>query len=257
MSNYRGITFFDLDGTLLDARSKITPEVTQAIQTLKKNNILPVIATGRTEAEIKAIMLDSDITSAITMNGSYISVAGKEIHSEKITADECQRMLDHVNLQGHQLAFYNHQHIWCTAHTQTMIDAYNYVHSEVPEINSQAFLDHPINMMLILSESGDAYYHEHFPDLTFYRNGPYSIDTVKKGISKGIGVKRLKQELNLSNVPTFGFGDGPNDFSLLDACDHKIAMGNAYEELKELSTFITKKNTEGGIVHALKHFDLI
>jgi len=34
-------------------------------------------------------------------------------------------------------------------------------------------------------------------------------------------------------------------------------MGNAYDELKELATFITKKNTEGGIVHALKHFELI
>ena len=166
-------------------------------------------------------------------------------------------MLEHVQIQGHQLSFYNHQHIWCTAHTQTMIDAYNFIHSNVPEINPQAYLDHPINMLLILSQSGDEYYHEQFPDLTFYRNGPYSIDTVKKGISKGAGVKRLKQELNLVDVPTFGFGDGPNDFSLLEACDNKIAMGNAYNDLKELSTFITKKNTEGGIVHALKHFDLI
>lgn len=257
MSNYRAITFFDLDGTLLDAQSKITPEVAQAIKALKENNVLPVIATGRTEAEIKHIMSDSGITSAVTMNGSYISVDGKEIHSEKIAVDECQKMVEHVKHQGHQLSFYNHQHIWCTAHTQTMIDAYKYIHSDVPEINPQAFLNHPINMLLILSESGDEYYHERFPDLTFYRNGPYSIDTVKKGISKGAGVNRLKQEMNLSNVPTFGFGDGPNDFALLEACDNKIAMGNAYDDLKELSTFITKKNTDGGIVHALKHFDLI
>lgn len=54
-------------------------------------------------------------------------------------------------------------------------------------------------------------------------------------------MKRLKQELNLVDVPTFGFGDGPNDFALLEACDNKIAMGNAYNDLKELSTFITKK----------------
>ncbi|MEN2287305.1 Cof-type HAD-IIB family hydrolase, partial [Enterococcus lactis] len=30
-----------------------------------------------------------------------------------------------------------------------------------------------------------------------------------------------------------------------------------YDGLNELSTCITKKNTDGGIVHALKHFDLI
>lgn len=36
MSNYRVITFFDLDGTLLDSHSKITPEVASAMETLKK-----------------------------------------------------------------------------------------------------------------------------------------------------------------------------------------------------------------------------
>lgn len=36
MSNYRAITFFDLDGTLLDAQSKITPEVAEAMNSLKK-----------------------------------------------------------------------------------------------------------------------------------------------------------------------------------------------------------------------------
>ena len=157
MSNYRAITFFDLDGTLLDAQSKITPEVAEAMQALQANNVLPVIATGRTEAEIKHIMSDAGISSAVTMNGSYISVDGQEVHSEIIATEDCQKMLEHVQIQGHQLSFYNHQHIWCTAHTQTMIDAYNFIHSNVPEINPQAYLDHPINMLLILSQSGDDY----------------------------------------------------------------------------------------------------
>lgn len=65
MSNYRAITFFDLDGTLLDAKSKITPEVAKAMNALKENNVLPVIATGRTEAEstlswkLRALLLRS------------------------------------------------------------------------------------------------------------------------------------------------------------------------------------------------------
>ena len=52
MSNYRAITFFDLDGTLLDAKSKITPEVAKAMNALKENNVLPVIATGRKKCMI-------------------------------------------------------------------------------------------------------------------------------------------------------------------------------------------------------------
>ena len=257
MSNYRGITFFDLDGTLLDAKSKITPEIAEAMEVLKKNQVLPVIATGRTEVEIRGIMAHAGITSAVTMNGSFVRVDGEAVHSEQFSVEECQRMYDHVQIQGHELSYYNPDKIWCTGHNDVMKSAYDYIHSDVPMIDPFGFKNEPVNMLLILSEDGDEYYHEQFPELTFYRNGPYSIDTVKKGISKGAGVKRLKEKLGLEDVPTFGFGDGPNDFALLEACDNKIAMGNAYDGLKEISTFITKKNTEGGIVHALKHFDLI
>ena len=63
--------------------------------------------------------------------------------------------------------------------------------------------------------------------------------------------------LDLKDIPTFGFGDGSNDFAMLEACDHKIAMGNAWQELKEIADFVTHKNTEGGIVHALNHYGLI
>ncbi|MET1239649.1 HAD hydrolase family protein, partial [Enterococcus faecalis] len=48
MDKMKAITFFDLDGTLLDGTSQITPEITAAVAALKDNQILPLIATGRT-----------------------------------------------------------------------------------------------------------------------------------------------------------------------------------------------------------------
>ncbi|HGF7863356.1 TPA: HAD-IIB family hydrolase, partial [Enterococcus faecium] len=150
MSNYRAITFFDLDGTLLDAKSKITPEVAKAMNALKENNVLPVIATGRTEAEIHSIMEDAGITSAVTMNGSFIRVDGEEIYSQTFSSEECQKMYDHVQLNGHELSYYNDQKIWCTGHSQTMINAYDFIHSDVPEIDPLGFKENTVNMLLIL-----------------------------------------------------------------------------------------------------------
>ncbi|KAF1297485.1 HAD family hydrolase [Enterococcus sp. JM4C] len=257
MSNYRAVAFFDLDGTLLDAQSNVTTEVASAMSQLKKNQVLPVIATGRTEIEILKIKQQTGITSNIVMNGSFIRVDGEPVYSSYFTEEECQRMYDLTTEQGHLLSYYNEEHIWCTGHNQTLVDAYNFIHSEVPPIQPLGFKEQPVKMLLVLSQSGDEVYHEAFPEMTFYRNGPYSIDIVKKGISKGTGVSTLMDVMNLTGIPTYGFGDGPNDFALLEACDHKIAMGNAVPELKEISTFVSKKNTEGGIVHALKHFDLL
>jgi HAD superfamily hydrolase (TIGR01484 family) len=53
MKRWKALVFFDLDGTLLDTQSKISKENQQAIQALRQNNILPLIASGRSPQEIK------------------------------------------------------------------------------------------------------------------------------------------------------------------------------------------------------------
>lgn len=257
MKKIEAITFFDLDGTLLDHQSKITPEVKNAIDLLKQNNILPVIATGRTLVEVEAIMEASGIDSAIVMNGQFITMNGEKIYSNEFTYEECIEFYEFAKFHGHELSFYNEKKIWCTAINQTVIDCYSYIHSGIPSTDMSLLEKEPVNMLLVVSEEGDQHYLKHFPELTFYRNGPYSIDVVRKNVSKGSGVNILFDYLGIEKVPTFAFGDGLNDIALFEACDHKIAMGNARDQLKELATFITKNNTDGGIVHALKHHQLI
>lgn len=257
MKEIQALAFFDLDGTLLNQKSEITPEIYGAITKLKENNVLPVIATGRTIIEIEHIMADSGIDSAIAMNGQFIQVEGQKVYSNDFSVEECNRLYDHVLQNGHELSLYNDQQIWCSNQTETVKNAYNLIHTTAPEAEPLFTNNRVINMMLILSEDGDEHYYNNFPEFTFYRNSPYSIDTVRKGISKGSAVKELMQRLELPNRPTFAFGDGLNDLALFDACQHKIAMGNARSELKERSTHITSKNTDGGIIQALDYFNLI
>lgn len=52
----KALVFFDLDGTLLNAKSDVGEEVIKAIQQLKNYNIVPFIATGRSNNEIKSIL---------------------------------------------------------------------------------------------------------------------------------------------------------------------------------------------------------
>lgn len=253
----KAITFFDLDGTLLNEKSEVTPAVGEAMRQLKANDILPIIATGRTETEVQHIMEAANIDSDIVMNGSFIRVNGEPIFSDLIEKDICQRMYEAVMANGDQLSYYNHGAIWCTGHSEDLVNAYHFIHSTVPPIDPLGFQDKDVNMLLVLGRNNDGYYEERFPELAFFRNTPYSIDIVKKDINKGTAVKKLQETLGLEDVPTYGFGDGPNDIALLSACDTKIAMGNARDELKAIADFVTHKNTEDGIVHALQHFDLI
>lgn len=37
--NYKALAFFDLDGTLLDEHSQITPEISEAMHRLRQNDV--------------------------------------------------------------------------------------------------------------------------------------------------------------------------------------------------------------------------
>ncbi|MCZ3011402.1 HAD hydrolase family protein, partial [Acinetobacter baumannii] len=61
----------------------------------------------------------------------------------------------------------------------------------------------------------------------------------------------------LESVPTYAFGDGPNDLEMFQVADYSVAMGNGIAALKERASFISASNIDGGIVKGLDYFNLI
>ncbi len=135
---YKALTFFDLDGTLLDEHSQITSEIAEAMAMLRKNEVLPIIATGRTEPEVTAIREAAGITSNIVMNGAFIRIDGKEVFSDTLEPELCARMYQAVKDNGDELCYYNEKGYWATGHTEEMVGAYNYVRSPSPRNRSSA-----------------------------------------------------------------------------------------------------------------------
>jgi hydroxymethylpyrimidine pyrophosphatase-like HAD family hydrolase len=48
-------------------------------------------------------------------------------------------------------------------------------------------------------------------------------------------------------------GDSANDIEMFKCCSIKIAMGGAKDQLKQISTHITKNVEKGGVVYAIKN----
>ncbi|WP_255565907.1 HAD-IIB family hydrolase [Desemzia sp. RIT 804] len=67
----KGLVFFDLDGTLLNTKSELDREVSDALESMKQNNVIPFVATGRSPLEIKHVLENSPIDSFITLNGQW------------------------------------------------------------------------------------------------------------------------------------------------------------------------------------------
>ena len=258
MNTVKGLVFFDLDGTLLDDRSDVTIEVSQAMGALQENGFVPIIATGRTNFETLDIAARTGIDSLITMNGQHIVFAGEKVFARTIPTATCQRMHATTQSLAHELGYYTAELIRVTGHTPVVESMYDFIHAKMPDINPHLYDEQEVNMMLVLGgPEHDAIYKEQFPDLKFYRNSPYSIDVISQEGSKGQGVKELVRMMGLEGVPRYAFGDGMNDLELFKACDYRIAMGNACAELKDIATYVTSNNTDGGILRGLRQYNLI
>lgn len=258
MTDYKGVVFFDLDGTLLNEQKNIEPEVAQALTQLKANGYLRVIASGRHESELKHSQEQAGIRSFIALNGGYVEYDGQPIYKAQIDKNVVAKVVETATNLNDSVSFFSGHHKGRTEVTETMKQAFAYSKTPMPEFDPEFYEKYPVYMLLIFTEQNDKYFMGPYADdLTFYRNTPYSIDTVFKGVSKAQGIQKLLQAMNLEHVPTYAFGDGNNDLPMLNLVDHPIAMGNGIDTVKAQAEYITETNEHGGIIQGLKHYGLI
>ncbi|MBC1744374.1 Cof-type HAD-IIB family hydrolase [Listeria seeligeri] len=253
----RGICFFDMDGTLLNSESKVLDSSLRALDKLRENNIIPVIATGRTLTEISQQMNITGIESAVMMNGQMVVFEGEKVYEDVLEEELLERLTQEAKSQNVEICYYNDKRIGASAINPVVKAHYDFLGEPTPMIRENMYKEETINMALLLLESGDEYFPERFKELQFVRNTPFSNDVLRKGGSKAVGIAKLLEVMGYQDVPTYAFGDGMNDLEMFGAVNYSVAMENAVPLLKEQATFITKDNNNDGIKLGLEKFGLI
>lgn len=188
---------------------------------------MPVIATGRSRGEIPEIFEQAGIDTYVALNGDA-------------------------------LAYYNGTDFRISRLNDLVKAQYDFVSTPYPQVERDFYQTNPVDMLLVITVDNEKRYTYPYGDeLTFYRNIPYALDTVLKGESKQFGIRTLIDKTGLADVPTYAFGDGVNDIPMWNTVDHPIAMGNGITAVKDRAEYITAKNTEGGIIQGLRHFELL
>lgn len=254
---FEAVAFFDLDGTLLQDDKTLSLSVIQAIEQLKHNHVLPVIATGRNLFEVQYVLTQTGIDSAVSANGSYVQLNGQLLHVEQIPVD----LINEVNqfaAQFHDpVAWFNNESFALNRETNVTQQNFKLLHL-VPHIDPTWYTRHPVNFLFVFNQNREAAYQEHFQGrLSFVRNNPRGLDTMRAGVSKKSGIIQFLQSANLTEVPTYGFGDQLNDLEMLDVVDHPVVMANGHPQAKQKAEFITHSNMDHGIEIGLQHYGLI
>ena len=96
---------------------------------------------------------------------------------------------------------------------------------------------------------------EYLDELEIYDSG-FALHVTDKRVNKGTSLKYLceRNGINMENV--MAIGDSQNDEDFLKQVGYKIAVGNAEDKLKEISTYTCEKKYGDGVAEAIEKFAL-
>ncbi|MCQ2565357.1 MAG: HAD family hydrolase [Clostridia bacterium] len=265
------ILAFDLDGTLLDGRSRISDRVKETLIKATEMGLNVVIATGRAISTIPDEVLHfPGIRYAVTSNGAriYDLVANESVYSNLLTADAVEAAMPWISDPDVMKELFFDGDVLADSHALLDMPRFgitdehqqNYHRSTrkpcedtVRTLRENA--DHIENINLIFADNSKRLkYREELSKIegiTVVSSAPYNIELGGATTSKANALKTLAEMLGYGHDNIIAFGDSTNDAHMLQCAAVGVAMGNAVEELKAVADWVTLPNTEDGVAFAL------
>ena len=269
------IIFLDIDGTLIDYTQQLSQSTREALHLAQTRGHMLVIASGRSKPSIYPWLLNLGFDGIIAGEGAYAEFRGKTIIESAIPQTQISRLYSYLDNQ--KIGFYEESNSGLHGNRYFLSEtarSFGISQDVAAENLQKAFpgltFDHQdyhldVNKVSFVMRPGisKVELEEIFGD--YFRIGVWNIfgkgrdfgDFTQKHVTKASAVAVLLQRLGLNREDTFAFGDSFNDIEMLQYCQTGIAMGNASEELKAVSDYITSSVTDDGIFNAFNEFGLI
>ncbi len=226
----------DIDGTITDAKRRICISAIESLRKAEDMGIPTIIVTGNVANYAYATEV------LIGCSGGFVGENGGIIFKEGYNNNNVKILIKREYIEGAERHLQeklgddyarhaSHDNIY----RQTEIVFYKTIEREIIE---NALKDY---------EYGD--------ELELYDSG-FAIHVTDKRINKGTSLRLLCEKNNINMDYVMGIGDSENDEDFLRECGVKIAVGNADESLKEISTYACENKYGDGVKEAVEKFVL-
>lgn len=267
MCNYKMLCL-DIDGTLLNSEHKITKETKEAIRKVVcEKNVHVVLVSARMPKGILFLQRELGIDGPIICySGSMIiDRDGNTVYNRPIDAKIANDVLRYTNEYDVSINLYK-SNSWIIEKNDNWSDIESSIVGFEPEINSfNQVVDvndnNGPNKILILGESGENakvlnMLKDKFKNLiNIYPSKPTYLEIMNKDVCKTEAITQLLNLLDIKKSEVVAIGDNYNDMDMIKFAAVGIAMGNAPEEVKEISDYVTETNDEDGVAKAIyKYF---
>ncbi len=253
----------DMDGTLLDDDDAIHDDFWPLIDQLHARGILFCPASGRQyHGLLERFRPIADELVFVAENGAYVVQKGIEISSDYLHRQAVHDLIPIC--RELEAAETDIGTILCGKKAA-------YVESKNPEVIEELGKS-PLRLKRVedlLAVEDDIFRVAVFsfrsseqvtyPVFERFRNmhqvvasGEHWLEIMAPQANKGVGIRHIREKLNITRDQTMVFGDFLNDLEMMDEATYSFAMANAHPLLKERANFLCPGNTDNGVVRTIK-----
>ncbi len=256
--------FFDIDGTLVSMKHrKPMPSTVEALKKARENGVKLFINTGRNLYPGKGMaVLDGllDFDGYVVMNGQRAFMAdNSELFAFPIPKDDIKAVIKARENFPFELTIMEKEYVYLTGINKRIESFYNSLHNSgfVCEDITRALEQQVFAIGYFLTAEEEHIVVDNLLHCEAVRWHPLVADLVVKGGGKHTGIERVIEKYGFSPHEVMAIGDGGNDVSMIEYAGIGVAMGNACDQLKAASDYITTDCEDDGIATALKYFSVI
>lgn len=277
----------DLDGTLLDAASRLSPANRAAVGRAIDAGLEVVVCTGRGFAECRHVLDDLTMAGAAVVAGGAMTVqlpSGETLHRSAMPADlvrDVSRILNAAT--GHYVLLLKDRSATGVDYVllgDGRVDAASeWWFNQVPVAVQRAerFEDdpHPDETIRlgnvttaremkrlgarVVEEFGRRTFVHHFPVINSDGNGRHLADDAihlmeifNAETNKWSAISALAAQRGVAAEQIAAIGDEINDVAMIRHAGLGVAMGNAIDPIKQVADRITLDQAEDGVAHAIE-----
>ena len=273
--------FFDIDGTFLNDRKRVSSSTKKAITQMKEDGILVGLATGRGPGFVQPFMDNLGLDFAVTYNGQYILTHDKVLYQNQLPKSTVYNLIRYATKHRREISLGTSTGLVGSNIISMGTSKFGQIVSHIvpkswAKMVERSFkslirrfkpqsietlktiMREPIYQVVMVATVGETQdIEEKFPHVKITRSSPYSADIISADQSKLKGIAHLGEFFGFELSEVMAFGDSENDLEMLSGVGVGVAMGNGEDELKDQATHVTDTNNQNGIAKALSHYGLI
>lgn len=265
----------DLDGTLLNNGSYVSPRSAAIISDLTSDGALITVATARTPATVVPLMEETHTSVPyVVLTGAALFDADKMRYfcSRTISEEQC-RLLDELfaeaGVNPFIYRFYGHNELE-VSHSREMTERERDFYTPRSNLALKHFTFEPsasrpglgsailyfaigseakISALAEQIDRTGVFSFSFYPDI--FVPGVFQMEVFALGVSKASALLSLKEHIGADRMVVFG--DNLNDLSMFEVADVAVAVANAQPRVKEAADLVIGPNYDDSVARFILH----